>query len=366
VRPAPRTRLIGAIALAASLACGARAEAFAVRAFGRAACHEQMTRDAFLAAVDDGFDAEAVVPLPAGDRWSEIADYLGADLFAGAGGDAARFALYSLILGARYPDLRGASATDIQSLREIHRDPDGQDDHFLRDAGDDYAAGDAASVARGEEAIREALDEAARLGALPRDEQIIEVEMFVEFYGAVTTPVWGPAYHFGIAAHAVQDSFSHAVRSDDLTRIYEVANYIDAVTDGYDSSRDGIRHSWAMDRCEEDAAELAAAASPAFAELFALLAALGEDGWPEPGLAQFFERWMAIEPGCGGGVGFCGSKWAALARTDPSLPVSEALFGCGLAPGRPGGGLPWFLALLALALAARRLFPRRGATGGGR
>jgi hypothetical protein len=357
-------RAAALLALAVAALPGA-AHAFTVRALDRAACHEEMTRDAFLALVAAGFDAEAAVSAPASDRWREIAAYLGDDLFAGAANDAERFALYSLELGARYPDLRGASATDIQSLRDIHRDPERQDAHFLRAIADDYAAGDAAAIARAEAYLRDQMALAADLLARPREEQIIQQPVFVELYGEVSTPVWGPAFHLGVAAHTVQDSFSHTVRSDDLRRIRHVCNYIEAVTYDYDLERDGLRHSWAMDRCDDEAAELAAAAQPAFAEFVALLAGSGEAGWPGARLDGFFADWMALEPGCDDANDYCGSKWAALARTDPSLPLWETLFGCAAVPAA-GGGPRAALAAAVIAALLAVLAGRRRRGGGAR
>jgi hypothetical protein len=349
---------------AASIPQGARA--FTVRALDRAACHEEMTRDAFLALVAGGFDAEAEVPLPGSHRWAEIAAYLGDDLFSGAEGDAERFALFSLVIGSRYPDLRGASATDIQSLREIHRDPERQDSHFLREKGDDYAAGDLAAIARGKEYIRALVTRAAASLARPRDEQIEERSVYVELYGEVSTPVWVPAYLFGVAMHTVEDSFSHTVRSDDLTRVRHVCNYIEAVTNDYDLERDGLRHSWAMDRCAKESKELAAAAVPAFVDFLATFAATIEGASPDASLDAFFAAWMAHEPGCDDANDYCGSKWAELARTDPSLPLWDTLFGCGFASGAGRGeGLPLAIALI-LALVALRLAPWRRGEGGQR
>jgi hypothetical protein len=312
-----------------------------------------MTRDAFLSLVASGFDAEGAVPLPGSDRWIDIAAYLGEDLLAGADGDAERFMLYSLVLGARYPDLRGASATDIQSLREIHRDPARQDAHFLRAIEDDYAAGDSAAIAKGEAYIRAQVELAAGFLALPEGDQIIEQAVFVELYGEVSTPVWAPAFYFGMAAHTVEDSFSHTVRSDDLTRIRHVCNYIEAVTTDYDLERDGLRHSWAMDRCDAESAELAAVARPAFDDFLAAFATSGDAAWPGSRVDEFFGAWMALEPGCDDANDYCGSKWADLARTDPSLPLWDTLFGCDVVPGAdrpfaPGAAAALLLALLAL------------------
>ena len=361
----------GALLLAALIAlCAATiprgARTFTVRALDRAACHEEMTHEAFLALVAGGFDAEAEVPLPGSHRWAEIAAYLGEDLFSGAEGDAERFALFSLVIGSRYPDLRGASATDIQSLREIHRDPERQDSHFLRAKGDDYAAGDLQAIAQAREYIPAKMTRAADILARPKDEQIEERSVYVELYGEVSTPVWMPAYLFGVAMHTVEDSFAHTVRSDDLTRIRHVCNYMEAVTDDYDLERDGLRHSWAMDRCAQESKELAAAAVKAIVDYLATFAATIEGASPEASLDAFFAAWMAHEPGCDDANDYCGSKWAELARTDPSLPLWETLFGCGVVPRADGGeGLPLALVLI-LALVALRLAVRRRTEGGRR
>ena len=357
-------RLVAALlALVASAVAGS-AQAFTVRALDRAACHEAMTRDAF-AALPAGFDAEGAVPLPGSNRWVDIAAYLGEDLFAGAAGAAERFMLYSLVLGARYPDLRGASATDIQSLREIHRDPERQDAHFLRAIGDDYAAGDAAAIAKGEAYIREQVELVAEFLALPKGEQIVERSVFVELYGEVSTPVWAPAFYFGVAVHTVEDSFSHTVRSDDLTRIRHVCNYIEAVTTDYDLERDGLRHSWAMDRCDVEAAQLAAVARQAFDDFLAVFATSGDIAWPGSRLDEFFGAWMTLEPGCDDANDYCGSKWADLARTDPSLPFWETLFGCDVVPGADRTLAAGPAAVLVLALLVLWIARRRREGGGG-
>jgi MYXO-CTERM domain-containing protein len=363
-RTARSSRLAAALLALVATAIPGGARAYTVRALDRPACHEEMTRDGFLALVAAGFDAEVAVPLPASRRWADIAAYLGDDLFAGAQGDAERFMLFSLELGTRFPDLRGASATDIQSLREIHRDPDRQDSHFLRAVGDDYAAGDSRAIARGEAFIRAQVTEAASYLARSTDEQIVEQSVFVELYGEVSTPVWAPAFYFVMAAHTVEDSFSHTVRSDDLSRIRHVCNYIEAVTDDYDLERDGLRHSWAMDRCEGEAIDLAAAAAPAFEELLAVFAASGESAWPGARLDEFFAAWMTLEPGCDDANDYCGSKWADVARTDPSLPIWDTLFGCGVAPGEVSGDGPWLAVALILALVALGIRVRRRAAGG--
>jgi MYXO-CTERM domain-containing protein len=357
-------RLAALFALLVATLIPGGARAYTVRALDRPACHEEMTRDGFLALVAAGFDAEAAVPLPASHRWADVASYLGDDLFAGAEGDAERFMLFSLELGTRFPDLRGASATDIQSLREIHRDPERQDAHFLRAVADDYAAGDSLAIARGEAFIRARVTEAASYLERPLGEQIVEASVFVELYGQVSVPVWAPAYYFGMAVHTIEDSFSHTVRSDDLARIRRVCNYIEAVTYDYDLERDGLRHSWAMDRCEGEAVELAAAAAPAFEEFLNLFATSGDDAWPGARLDEFFAAWMTLEPGCNDVNDYCGSKWVDVARTDPSLPVWDTLFGCGVAPGAVPGDGPWLGAALIFALVALGIRGRRRAAGG--
>jgi len=340
---APRL-LVAAMLL---LATETRTDAYTIGTGFTYPCHEEITVCAYETLKAGGtLDPEAAVTPPGGTVWRDVLAYLTEDVALQTSSDADRFIALSLIAASRYPDNRGASITNAKSLREIHRDPDGQDFHFLRGANDDFAKGDVSARAAGLAHIGHYVELARESLRLPPGEQIMKTRIYVEYYGLVDVEVWAPAFQLGIAAHAVQDSFSHTVRSDDLRTIRHVANYVDAVTYSYDLERDGLRHSWAMDRCDQEAAEIAVGATAATADFLSLLAC--GDGESDEVHAAFLDKWMGYEEGCDDSNDFCGSKWADVARMDPSLPVWEEMGNCTSASSIGAGRSP----------AARRLFGR--------
>ena len=311
------------------------------------ACHEQMT---YLAAKDlfaSGlFKPEDTVPVPTDDVWKAVSEYITRTMNLEFESDAQEFTVVSLMIGARYPDNRGKSITNVQSLREVHRDPNQQKDHFLREVNDDYAAGNDLAIERGLDFIRDNLEAMREARNRPPTEQVVKIPLYVEFYGMVDVKIWAPAFRLGVATHAVQDSFSHTIRSDDLHRIRHVTNYVDAVTSSYKQDRDGLRHSWAMDRCNKEAVDIAAGALEASTDFLTILAS--DDDAMTVDLEHFFDNWMVYEQGCNAENDFCNSKWADIAQMDPSLPVLEEVFDCSQAP--QSGTMRFLVVLLAVVI----------------
>ncbi len=314
-------------------------------------CHEEMTLEGARRLLDaEDFDTKATIPLPAGDKmWKEALEYFTRGMTLGLADDREKFLFLSLIVGSRYPDNRGKSITNAKALREIHRDPEGQDSHFLRSAGDDWAEGDLSAIAAGINHIEQHTSMARSYLELPPGDQVTEVSLYFEFYGQVKIKIWAPAFHMGIAAHTVQDAFSHTVRSDDLHTIRHVCNYVDAVSNDWDLERDGLRHSWAMDRCEEEAVGIAEGARLATVDFMALLAQENQTEFDE-GYQIFLEDWMGYQEGCNDANDYCDSIWADVARSDPTLPIWEDYFGCDCsqAPGHGTSGPAILLLLVAV------------------
>ncbi len=317
-------------------------------------CHEKMTYRAAKDLFANGlFEPESSIHVPTGDAWKAVSDYITRTMNLEFESDAQEFAVVSFMIGARYPDNRGKSITNVQSLREVHRDPHRQKDHFLREVNDDYSAGNDLAIERGLDFIRFNVEAMREARNRPPSEQVVKIPLYVEFYGMVDVKIWDPAFRLGIATHAVQDSFSHTIRSDDLHRIRHVMNYVDAVTYNYKQDRDGLRHSWAMDRCNEEAVDIAAGALEATTDFIAILAS--DDDVMADDLERFFDDWMIYEQGCNAENDFCNSRWADIARMDPSLPVLEEIFDCSQAP--QSGSMRFIVVLLAMviALGARRI-----------
>jgi len=154
-------------------------------------------------------------------------------------------------MGSRWPDEHGLSITSTEALFANHGDPADQFEHFLRSKDDDYDEGSRQALDKSREFFKDRVLKAAEYLFLPPEEQIVEINEYVEFYGVVSFKVYAPAFYLGTALHALEDSFSHTVRSDDLTRVLSVLNFTDAVSGSYNEERDGIAHSYHMDECSK-------------------------------------------------------------------------------------------------------------------
>lgn len=362
---ARRPLLLAAVVGVASLAATTPARAFSTASAFSDPCHETITIAAFE-------EAAPVLPidsieLPERETWDRAAGVV----FEAVGevetaNEHERFFFFSLFLGVRAPDTEGSSGTNIQTLRGIHAHPEGQYDHCLRATEDDGAPGDASAHQACLAGIRAQLERAR--DALDAEEggAILLVPFTLDHYGKFDVPVWGPAYHIGRALHAVQDSFTHTVRSDDLTTIYHVANFIEAVDGTLEERRDGLAHSTYADRCGEESSEVVRASREASADLLRATGAfLDGTGDGDGAVESFLATWMPFQEGCGVDRGFCGSQWEDRARREPTT----AYLGCAVSG--PIGGRPdvagsgprdnsgALLALLAAALLARRTGGRR-------
>lgn len=315
--------------------CASTAHAYEIGTGFSDACHERMTVDASEGVVSEFVEAYDV-PLPESDRWEQATDEIFARLDLTGLDRVEKFVVVSLLIGARWPDTEGHAPTNIGEVRPNHATSEEQYDHALRAISDDGPEGNELAVNGTNLRIREEFENARGALELSPEEQLLTREVFVEFYGPTDIKVWRPAFHLGFAAHIVQDSFSHTIRSDDLKRIYHVLNYIEASRGELVESRDGLPHSKAMDGCRDDAAPIIPAASEATLDLFTSfrLQALGG----KPGeLDLFLMEWMSLEQECGLDADFCGSRWVDIARRQPTRPL---LSGCST------GGSPSLLAIV--------------------
>jgi hypothetical protein len=211
--------------------------------------------------------------------------------------------------------------------------------------------------------IRAQLERARETLQAERGGAILLVPMTLDHYGTFEVPVWGPAYHIGRALHAIQDSFTHTVRSEDLRTIYHHANFIDAIEGELEESRDGLAHSDYADKCGAESEEVADATVAASAELLRATATfLDGTGDGDAAVDAALDAWMGFQEGCGIEADFCGSPWEERARKEPTT----AYLGCAVAAplGAPGvvDRSAWVLGALGAALDVRRA-RRRGAAG---
>jgi hypothetical protein len=354
--------LLGALALGLSagslLLLEAReAAAYSTDSVVSDPCHERITMDALAALRQDVALAEPIAP---NRNERALIDDVPFDLRS----DMHDLAAATLILSNREVDLKGRAPDDLDELAEIHGNPDGQADHCLRAPDQDEPGGSEQALVHCRAFIRERVD-AALDGLMdlegPADPaKRLEIRVFLALRRSVEADLplfWA---EMGRALHALQDGFSHTYRSpDDPRKVVAVLNYIDALGEHMDESRDGPPHNSELDRCEKlDAfrAERLDLATQASYEI--MKAALEPQPTRELKLAavdRVLDEYFTLDAaaGCTAENGWCDAP-------EPDY-VSEK----GCVCSHVGAGAPLQLGLasmgaLALVLGARRRRSRRG------
>jgi hypothetical protein len=361
----PTLALLG---LCAWVAVPSAGRAFTVKSGFTDGCHEKVSMVAYAQArTRTPQELELYVP---DGPWEEVADYLMRDAALELPTRSEKFLLFSLLTGVRAPDNEGFSLSNIWTLRAIHANPNDQYAHCLRAVDDDGLEGDEVAVQGCRDELAERLEKGAEALLRPQPEQIEKVPFTLDEYGTFEVDVWIVAYHVGRAMHALEDSFTHTLRSADMHGVIHVMNYAEAIGGTLNEERDGLPHSSATDNCylvttdptkpanrdrvfaaEEAAADLLRAASQTLAGERMASAEVGVvlDKW----LRYVPGQELGYDEGCIKANDYCDSQWLELARLHPSGPI----LGCALS--RPahtrGGGSPaLLLLLLGLALRVRR------------
>ncbi|HET9989368.1 MAG TPA: hypothetical protein VFQ65_12645, partial [Kofleriaceae bacterium] len=145
-------------------------------------CHERITTEAFRAA--RLMFATAPVIAPTADEAALIDNAQ----FVPPADFVHDLAAMSLLFGVRDNDLKGNNPLDSLQLVEVHGNPATQEEHCIRDAGDDGSAGDSAALERCRQFIRTRVGEA--LQGLAADGIVdpahrMELAIYVSFAGRV-------------------------------------------------------------------------------------------------------------------------------------------------------------------------------------
>jgi len=311
------------------------ASAYTIQSGLTEGCHEKITAEAFVVFLDEPAWSEVVVP--EGSTWRSLAAplnrwLLDEGLIQEDLSEPQLFVLFSLVVGVRDPDTRGRSSSDLAMQRSIHANPrpEAQYVHALRAPGDDEPDGSQAALTGTRALIRQSFADAVASWAEPREGQISSAPITLDFYDLFGVEVWQPAFLLGKAAHALQDSFAHTIRSDasDLRTIVHVLNYVDAIYKDFDESRDGIAHSRHLDKC--DAADVGVLREAADASMEDLLAVfLQSRAGDSTALDALLEDWLTLEEGCTLENDFCDNASAvATARQDPTDPILPEWMTC--------------------------------------
>jgi len=258
------------------------------------------------------------------------------------------FAL-SLIAGSRYADISGFGALDIGSLVGVHNDDEAQREHCLRSSWHDGEEGDAAAVRACRDFIREELDLALSTvdaDGVPDPNIREDVEIYLVYQDTRAVPLSTYYFHIGRALHALQDSFTHTYRSEDLLSIVEVMNWIEMLDDSIDQERDGPAHDSDADACEcdeewiQDSRE---AATDATADLLEVMNADVSSAEREVSIDRLMDSWMAHVPDCTLENDYCGSP-------APESFAGTPCSGCSIATKGSGGASSRWDLLLLVAL----------------
>lgn len=311
------------------LLCASNALAFSTESSVRDGCHEAMT----VAAVRAAGWPNGEVPPPLGDLERRIIDDAAFDV----GAEAYDPWMVAMMLGNRHVDLRGNERSDFVALAREAARPDRQREHCLRMPEHDGEQGNVAAIEACRAFIMEqvelAVGTANTIDLAAREEH----EVVLDFGGPYDIALSRYAFRMGMAIHAVQDGFSHMLRTEDGMRVVHVMNYTEFVSGSqYDEDRDGLEHLGHLDECGSDVPQhqqqRVDLASQASAEL--LSAVNDPTGGREGRLARaraVLDAWFTYEPGCTIDNAYCNPEaledWRGTCSANGTLPSGNAWWG---------------------------------------
>ena len=257
----------------------------------------------------------------------------------------------TLLVGVRENDLHGGGPIDVQNLTLLHGNPDVQDEHCLRAAGQDLEKGSSDAVDACRRFIKDkllsALDGLDARG-LPDPTRRDRIKIALAIRGKVEIDLPRFYLRMGQALHAAQDSFTHTYRSATGREITVVLNWVEHVEGALVESRDGPPHLGALDQCDDvDAIRTNRRTWATEASRDFLRTAL-DPSLDRAGKSAAFDRtldqWITYKAGCTEANRWCDAPEHALQNP-----------GCGCsAIGRHSyGGLAVLMGIIALAFRRR-------------
>ena len=322
-----RFELLTALFTVALLGAPATAGAFSTESSVRDGCHEAMTVAAIRAS---GWPNGEVPP-----DLTEIDRRVIDDSEFEVGGDVYDPWSLAMLLGNRHVDLRGNERTDFVALSVEAARPSRQREHCLRMPEHDGEQGNVAAIEACKGFILEQIDLA--IGSSNTiDLNVREAhEIVLDFGGPYAVELPRYAFRMGMALHAVQDGFSHMLRTEDGMRVVHVLNYTEFVDEGYEYSeaRDGLEHQSHLDQCGEGIPQHQQQrvdnAAQASAEL---LAAVNDPTGGRDGrlarASEVLDRWFTFEPGCTIDNSYCNPEaledWTGTCSAQGTRPSGDA------------------------------------------
>jgi hypothetical protein len=356
LRLSVRRSLAGLLALLGALAAGS-AHAYNYASPFADGCHEGLSVDALLAVRERSSAARALPTSPRDRVWID-------DLPLALPPEARDLGAATLIAGVRDNDVKGLDSLDVGELALVHGHPNAQREHCLRRSEHDEPAGTQQALAECRDYILERFELAVRNGFDAHGEVDPEARttlaIDLDIAGPARVPMPTAYLELGHALHTLQDSFSHAIRSEDGLRVRVLLNWIDYTDDHLDSTRDGPAHRAGLDKCtgldalRRQRLQRAAEASHALVRAAFRLGRSPEEKIEDA--RALLDRYLSFEEGCGRANDYCDA---------PELRYSVSSMACGIVPGGAEGreaGVAWVVAivLVALGIRGRRRVPWHG------
>jgi hypothetical protein len=333
------------LVLALTLQAPAAARAYTYASPLADGCHEAIS----IAALRDARANGAAATWPARDHDRAWIDDLPLELPR----DARDLAAASLVVGVRDNDLKGRHGLDTSELPLVHGNPAAQIEHCLRRPEHDEPDGSEAALQECRAFIRDKIADALGNGldgrGRPDPNARIDVDVDLAFGGETRVPMPRFYVQLGRALHTLQDSFSHALRSEDALRVRALLNWVDFVGENHAEARDGPAHRAELDHCDDlddvRALRLQRATQASSELLSAALDPLRDPAARLDAVDDVLDRYMSFEPGCSAEDDFCAAPELAYAETDA---------GCAAAPGSARAQWPALAWLLIAAVACVR------------
>ena len=267
-------------------------------------------------------------------------------------GDLRDLAGATLLFAVRDNDLKGNNLLDTFDIVPITADPALQREHCLRTPDEDEPGGSMQALADCAAFIAaqtaDALDGLGADGA-PNGGDRVHLEVALALRGP-HVGVDLPRYwvRIGQAMHALQDGFTHNLRTPDGAHITAVLNWTDYADQRLVETRDGPPHERALDVCNDPDPPRTLRRQMALAATTELLmTTLDPTLSREDKLARvdaLVARSLAYQAGCTADDGWC----------DPTENALRDAGGCGCRIGARGALPPLAILLVVVALVVRR------------
>ena len=314
-------------------------------------CHERLSIEALLAVREQ---SDAARPLPTAHRERVWIDDLPLELPS----EARDLGAATLVAGVRDNDLKGAGSLESAELAQVHGNPNTQREHCLRRPEHDEPTGTRRALDDCRAYILDRFALAVRDGFTDVGEIDLDartrLEITLDFAGQTHVPMPTAYLELGHALHALQDSFAHAIRSDDGLRVRALLNWIDYVDDHYEPARDGPTHRAALDECSGlDAIRRTRLRRASEASRALLRAAFEADRSPDDKIADartVLDRYVSYEAGCDNDNDYCGAPELGYPASNLECSIANVGVDSG---GERRAGFVLALALLVLALRRR-------------